>query len=353
MINFYPGPSKLYPEIGAYLQKAFESGILEMNHRSEAFMGLFADTKELLKEKLSIPDEYEIVLVSSATECWEIVSQSFVTNSSFHFYNGAFGEKWFDYAQRIHSASKGMAFGVEELPSLNQIPIQSELLALTHNETSNGTALPENFQQKIRNQFPDSLIAYDATSSMAGYNLKWEYGDIWFASVQKCFGLPPGLAVMVVSPKAVERANTINDLQHYNSFNYILANARKNQTHHTPNISNIFLLNSTLRQRDGVENIYNDLVKRKHDFLDKIQNFPPIQNYISLPDLQSDTVFCLQADESLLMDLKNAAAENNILLGNGYGKLKNTTFRIANFPALLQSDFDHLLIFLRSFFKAH
>ncbi|MBK6263644.1 aminotransferase class V-fold PLP-dependent enzyme [Marivirga sp. S37H4] len=350
MINFYPGPSKLYPEIGTYLQEAFQSGILEMNHRSEAFMELYASTKNLLKEKLNIPEDYEIVLVSSATECWEIISQSFVEKASVHLFNGAFGEKWFDYAKKIHSASSAVCFEAHELPVMQEMP-KAELLALTHNETSNGTALPDSFQVQLRKEFSHSLIAYDATSSMAGYNLQWKNGDIWFASVQKCFGLPPGLAIMVVSPEAVDRAAFIKDDRYYNSFNYILGNARKNQTHHTPNISNIYLLKSTLRQRADIENIHQDLMERKLHFFEEMKQFPQLQNYILSSDQQSDTVFCLRAEEPAIVKLKNATKENGILLGNGYGSLKNTTFRIANFPALLQADFDRLLLFFAHFFK--
>jgi phosphoserine aminotransferase len=55
-------------------------------------------------------------------------------------------------------------------------------------------------------KIPDALIAVDATSSMAGVELDWQSADIWFASVQKCFGLPAGMAVMVCSPRALQYA---------------------------------------------------------------------------------------------------------------------------------------------------
>jgi phosphoserine aminotransferase len=351
MINFYPGPSKLYPEIGAYLQEAFESGILEINHRSEAFMQLDADTKQLLKDKLDIPANYEIVFVSSATECWEIISQSFVQSSSCHCYNGAFGEKWYDYAHKIHSSSKSGSFSIGELPNLQSIPAEPELLAFTHNETSNGSALPLHFQKSAREKFPSALIAYDVTSSMAGYALNWLLGDIWYASVQKCFGLPPGMAIMVLSPQAVKRAGLLGDDKFYNSFNYILRNAANNQTHHTPNTSNIFLLNRTLKKREDTHAIHKNLIERKQHFFNELSKFPALSNYETTPDLQSDTVFCLSADSKIVGKLKSAARKKNIILGSGYGELKNSTFRIANFPAILPADFDQLALFLSDFFK--
>ncbi len=316
-------------------------------------MQLFAETKQLLKEKLDIPADYEIAFVSSATECWEIISQSFVKSDSLHCYNGAFGEKWYDYAQRIHSNTKGKAFAGEELPDLQSIPADSELLAFTHNETSNGTALPNHFQELAREKFPHSLIAYDATSSMAGYELKWLLGDIWYASVQKCFGLPPGLAIMIVSNNAIKRAQALGDNKFYNSFNYVLSNAAKNQTHHTPNISNIFLLNRTLQNRDCINIIHSQLLKRKENFLAQISPFNNLSNFTNISDLQSDTVFCLIAENDLVTKLKLAAKSNGIIIGNGYGDLKYSSFRVANFPAILQPEFEQLTLFLINFFKRY
>ncbi|PTB97788.1 phosphoserine aminotransferase [Marivirga lumbricoides] len=351
MSNFYPGPSQLYPEIGAYLQEAFVSGILEMNHRSEAFMKLDAETKELLHNRLNIPANYQIVFTSSATECWEIISQSFIEKSSLHFYNGAFGEKWFQYAKKIHSETQGLQFSEEGIPDIKDISGQQELLAFTHNETSNGTALPFAFQQDVRKQFPHQLIAYDATSSMAGYALKWELGDIWYASVQKCFGLPPGMAIMVVSPEAVARARELKDERYYNSFNYMLANAEKHQTHHTPNITNIFLLNRVLKKRQNIQEIHNQLTGRKQSFYQMIDHFPQLKGHISESKFQSDTVFCIDVTPELLNDLKSAAYKEGIIMGSGYGALKQSTFRIANFPAIQQDDFNRLGNFLNQFFK--
>ena len=63
-------------------------------------------TITLLKEKLDIPKDYTIFFTSSATECWEILAQSLIVTRSFHIYNGAFGEKWYDYTLRLKPAAQ-------------------------------------------------------------------------------------------------------------------------------------------------------------------------------------------------------------------------------------------------------
>ncbi|WP_375578387.1 aminotransferase class V-fold PLP-dependent enzyme [Marivirga tractuosa] len=349
--NFYPGPSKLYPQVAGYFQEAIDLGILERNHRSDSFQELFSTTKSLLKSKLNIPLDYEIVVVSSATECWEIIAQSFILNKSYHFFNGAFGEKWWSYTQKIHSSSEAISFGLEENPTLQSVDKNAELLAFTHNETSNGTAILEQFQKQLRTKFPNSLIAYDATSSMAGYEFDWDLGDIWYASVQKCFGLPAGLAVMVVSPKALNQAKEINENEHYNSFNFIIKNAQNNQTHHTPNISNVFLLNRLMQNVENISAIHQNLVVRKDLFYNEIQKIKKLNSLVHSNEFQSDTVFCLKGEVDVVQKLKEEAEKEGIILGNGYGDLRDNTFRIANFPAIPNQHYIDLINFLLRFDK--
>lgn len=350
--NFYPGPSRVYPQLMNYFQEAVETGILAQNHRSSVFESLFSMTKSLLKAKLNIPLAYEIIFVSSATECWEIISQSFVKSRSFHLYNGAFGEKWFQYAHKINPFTSGLKFDHNTLPDIDSIKFNAELIALTHNETSNGAALPLAFQQKTRKQYANHLIAYDATSSMAAYNLAWENGDIWFASVQKGFGLPAGMALMVVSPAAVAKAKAVGDAKYYNSFNFILENAVRNQTHLTPNILNIFLLNRLLQHIDNMKVIDQHLQNRNQIFLTFINAQEGLDLLIKSTANQSYTVNCISAAPQIIKELKAQASSNGFLLGNGYADLNETTLRIANFPAIPDKHFNQLMNFFTTFFKS-
>ena len=118
MITFYPGPSKVYPQVGEYLQDAFTEGILSVNHRSAACMTLVKDAIALLHQKLNIPTDYHIYFVSSATESWEIIAQSLVATSSYHFFNGAFGKKWHEYTQKLGIQAYSLPFSLNESPSM-------------------------------------------------------------------------------------------------------------------------------------------------------------------------------------------------------------------------------------------
>ena len=229
LISFYPGPSRVYSNIPEYLYEAYMEGVLSFNHRSPEFSEILKDAFDLLHEKLLIPEDYKIVLFSSATECWEVIAQSLTKKKSFHFYNGDFGQKWMRYSKKLKPDISGLAFDKEEeLPVNYQTDKDVELLCVTYSETSNGTQVSNDLIKELKNDNPDQLIAVDATSAMAGSKLAFENADVWFASVQKCFGLPAGMAVMVLSPEAVKRSQDIDENDHYNSLNFVIENVDNN-----------------------------------------------------------------------------------------------------------------------------
>lgn len=349
MYNFYPGPSKIYPHVGPSMQTAFESGILAMNHRSADFMQMMEQTIGLVKVKLNVPDDYEVFFVSSATESWEIITQSF-SDSFFHYYNGAFGQKWMEYAARLKSKVTGKSFEINELPSIdfaNELK-KEDLICLTHNETSNGSALPSLFLKTLRSTV-ENIIAVDATSSMAGADLPWETADIWFASVQKCFGLPAGLAVMVVSPSGIGASESLGDDRYYNSFNFMRKNFLKYQTPYTPNILGIYLLGESMKMLEPIKKVSELIDKRADSFYDFLQSIG-MDLIIKNPMVRSDTVLAVGIEPNKLIEIKRLAHHHNIILGNGYGDWKNNSFRLANFPAICDEEYHTLKLFLTNNF---
>ena len=332
MVTFYPGPSQLYPEIDGYLSDAFREGILSVNHRSESFMNLLRSTLDEMKNKLDIPPAYEIYFTSSATECWEIVAQSLVSRRSFHLYNGAFGQKWHEYTRLLKPEANGISFGMNDAPHLPGSVSDYEILCLTHSETSNGTVLSEESLAGLRQHF-DGLIALDATSSMAGMSLPWLLGDVWFASAQKCFGMPSGLGILIVSPAAIRHAEKIAERSHYNSLLFIRDNFLKYQTPYTPNTLGIYLMGRVMKQVEPiavVSKIISDRALGLYRFLEK-------EGYELLVDnesVRSNTVLAVKYATGQLAELKARLKLHEITIGNGYGEWKENTFRIANFPAI-------------------
>lgn len=354
MYNFYPGPSKIYPKIKDYLTEGMDSGLLEMNHRSGPFMELLAETIRLFKEKMLIPDDYEVFFTSSATECWEILAQSVLRGRIQFLYSGAFGKKWFKYTvtNPVTEQSgtelptiRGTRFFLEQNLSEAEIDLQAQAWCLVQNETSNGTAVSLSELKKL----PDhGLRCFDITSSLAGQYIDFSLGDCWLASVQKCLGLPAGLGLLICSPRAISKAMEVNERNHYNSLLFIKENFDKNQTHYTPNILAIYLLNRLMKDLPGIRETDAKITRRAADLYQFFEEETAFKPLVKNPETRSKTVLTLTCPPNLLDMLKQKAAENKITLGNGYGEWKDSSFRIANFPAIE----DHEYTFLKEFITA-
>ena len=264
MISFYPGPSRVHDEVPAYVKDAFKAGIMSINHRSEEFMKMSETTITLLKNKLNIPKSYTVFFTSSATECWEIIAQSLVKDKSFHLYNGAFGQKWFDYTKRIHPLAIPLPFDLNEKLNPKKLIFEQRegIICLTQNETSNGTQVATSVIKAIKKTNPSYLVAVDATSSMAGIELEFRSADIWFASVQKCFGLPAGLGLLICSPQALQQSEAIGEKNHYNSLGFMTEMMAKWQTSCTPNVLGIYLLMRVLENSEPIDAVHAMTLER-------------------------------------------------------------------------------------------
>ena len=346
MLSFYPGPSKVHPEALGFIQEAFSNGVVSINHRSERFEVLLKDTLQILHEKWNIPQDYTLYFISSATEAWEIVAQSLIKEKSLHLYNGAFGKKWAHYAHQIIPNAESFEFGLnDDLKSVaSKLSTKDfDTLCLVQSETSNGTG-----QKICRSDFnlnEDAIIAVDATSTMGGINLPWLEADVWFASVQKCLGIPAGLGVLICSPKALERAAQLNKKVHYNDVLLMEENRKLFQTHYTPNVLSIYVLNKLAHLLPNLTVIDQQTWEKASiltDFFSNSNSFH-LSFLIENQHLRLPTVFALKGNAEQIKRLQDLCLKNNIELGKGYGEWKDNTIRIANFPSHTLEDFRQLI----------
>jgi phosphoserine aminotransferase len=342
MLSFYPGPSKVHPEALDFIRDAFDQGIVSINHRSTRFEALLKDTLEILHEKWNIPTDYTIYFVSSATEAWEIVAQSFIEKQSLHLYNGAFGKKWAHYTKQIFPNARSIEFDAQQslgeisLPNLSDI----DTICLVQSETSNGTG-----QAIQRSCYEDALIAVDATSSMGGIELAWEEADVWLASVQKCMGIPAGLGIMICSPKALERANQLGHKGHYNDILLMEENRKRFQTHYTPNVLGIYVLNRLTHNLPNIRITQQKTLEKMaiwEEYWKKDKRWG-LEFLIEKPELRLATVLALKGQPEQIKKIQAHCLNAEIELGKGYGDWQSTTVRIANFPSHTIADIQTLI----------
>jgi aspartate aminotransferase-like enzyme len=170
-----------------------------------------------------------------------------------------------------------------------------DTLTVCHNETSTGVRSPiADIAKMVRKEFPDVIFAVDAVSSMGGDKiLPSEVGaDIIFTSVQKCFALPPGLAISCVNDRAIERAKTVPNRGSYTDLVEIFEFEKKHQTPFTPCIPLLYALDKRLdlmiaETYDGIYKRHLDMAQYTQQWANKHFKMFPESGY------ESVTVSCI------------------------------------------------------------
>ncbi len=336
---FTPGPSELMPSYRKYLDEALDNNIGSTSHRGNEFREIMKNTIFSLKKLMNIPEEYHIFFLSSANEAMERVIQSLVETKSVHLVEGEFGKKWFNF-------SKGYGKEAIALSNLDNMP-ESDLICVTHNETSNGLLL--DLKKVYENK--NTLLAVDCTSSAPYVEIDFTFVDACLFSVQKGFGMPAGLSVLIINDKCLQRAKELEEKNiitgPYHGFSVIYKKYLDYQTIETPNVLAIYILNKICEEflAYGLDNIRKEIdenAKTLYNYFDNQTKFP-----LLLKERRSPYLLVLEAteNEKIINYMKN----NGIVIGTGYGVNKKDQLRIPNFFAHKKEDVEKLIKLFRSF----
>jgi phosphoserine aminotransferase len=121
------------------------------------------------------------------------------------------------------------------------------------------------------------------------------------------------------------------------------------QTTHTPNVLGIYLLMRVLKNSVYVGATHKRIEAQARAWISLFNNNLYFQLFTSHPSTHSYTVICLTGEANVLEDVKKRARKAGFILGEGYGELKKTSFRIANFPSITKDE----IRLLRDFFKSY
>jgi aspartate aminotransferase-like enzyme len=197
----------------------------------------------------------------------------------------------------------------------------------------------------VKELSPETLILVDAVSSLAGVKIDFEgLGlDVVLTSSQKCFGLPPGLAFAAVSDRALERARTIRHRGYYFDFLELEKFLLKNNTPATPAISLMYALDQQLEDMlaEGLEARF----ARHACLADMTREWARSQGFglFAEPGYESQTVTCVANTRKIdVKALNKFLATKGLHLSDGYGALKDKTFRIAHMADLQEADMREL-----------
>jgi aspartate aminotransferase-like enzyme len=149
------------------------------------------------------------------------------------------------------------------------------------------------------------------------------------ASVQKCLALPPGLAVCAVSARALERSRSASAKGYYFDFVRLKGFFDKRMPMATPSVGHILALQTQLRRfaAEGIEARY-----ARHRAMGAMTRAWAERRLglFAADGARSETVTCVETRGLPPAPLLKAAAARGYAVGSGYGRLKESTFRIGH-----------------------
>jgi phosphoserine aminotransferase len=352
--NFTPGPSQLYFTVADHARNAFRDGIPSLTHRSKDFENIFQSATDGLRNLLQIPAGFHIFFAASATEIWERAAQNLVADKSYHLVNGAFSQRFHEIAKQLGKNAEKNEVPLGEGFSSVTIPSDTEMIAVTQNETSTGVSMSTEWISALKQQAPNALVVVDAVSSLPYPDFDYSKIDSVFFSVQKGFGLPAGLGVWIVNERCIEKANQLlasgRNIGTYHSLPFYLKNGLKNQTPETPNVLGIYLLAKVVEDflRRGINTLRKETDYKAAILYNCLNNHPSIKPFVKKQEWQSKTVIvadCGERTKEVVDFLKPFGLDP----GSGYGDLKKTQLRFANFPAHSKEQYELLVDSLEKF----
>ncbi|MBN2797106.1 MAG: alanine--glyoxylate aminotransferase family protein [Clostridia bacterium] len=329
---FIPGPVNVSKDV---LEKMATPMI---GHRTKEASVLQRNISDKLR-KLMYTKEEIILSTSSGSGLMEAAVKSCTKKKAAVFAVGAFGERWYTMctANGIPADRFDSVWGQPTTPEMVEEALSTgeyDLITITHNETSTGIMNPVAEIAEVVKKYPDVVFCLDTVSSLGGAKIEVDaWGvDICISSTQKCLGLPPGLALCSLSQKALERARTVENRGLYFDLVELYDTIQKKDYQYpsTPSLSHMFALDYQLDKmmEEGFEKRFDKHLEQAQvvrEWAKKHFEMLAEEKYAS------NTLTTIKNTKGIsVADLNKELGKRGFTISNGYGALKEKTFRIAH-----------------------
>ncbi len=332
---YIPGPTEVREDvIEAMCEPMF-------GHRMDRMTDLYTTIVEDTKEFLGTDNEV-VILTGSGTEFWEASTLNLVDENILVPTCGSFSERHANVAERLGKNVDrleydwGQAIKPEDIrEELEASDKHYDVVATVMNESSTGVRNPIEEIGDVVAEYPDTYFVVDAVSSLGGdyVDIDEHNIDVIFASTQKAFAMPPGLAVCVVSDEAYERELEKDSASWYGGFQRTIDYyERKGQTHSTPAIPIMLAYRKQMKHmlsegHDARDERHREMAEYTREWARDHFDMFPEEGY------ESQTVSCIEntRDIDVAATIEAVSEEYDFVFSNGYGsQLGEKTFRIGH-----------------------
>ena len=198
------------------------------------------------------------------------------------------------------------------------------------------------------------LLIVDNISSFLcdEFNMAELGADVMITGSQKALACPPGVSVIVLSPRSLERVAKNDPKCMYFDLKDALANQERGQTPFTPAVGTLLQINARLKEIESSGGVSAEVQKAKamaEYFRSRIADLP----LEIVSESLSNAVTPLHPTNGMsaydiFLKLKD---EHGIWICPNGGELKDKVFRVGHMGCLAEKDYDTLLTALKGIMK--
>ena len=344
---FAPGPvpmSKKILKIGSKQLPYF---------RNEYFSKIVLECKKDLLTLTNAPKDSEVIfMTSSGTGAMEAVIMNLLSkdDNAIIINGGGFGQRFVDICNTHNIPNFDIKINKDE-------NINFEGLSFFHANTfivnAHETTIGKLYNLNKIGQFckkNNLLNIVDAISTFVcdEIDMKKQHIDALIISSNKGLALPPGLGIVVLSPKAILKLQEINSI--YFNFKSYITDIQRGQTPFTPAISIILQLNKRLKElRKQTIVKANKKTKKLANYFRKNIRDLPFEFYVkNMPNAMTTLT---PTDGKLATQIIEEFEERyNIILTPSGGDLKDKLIRVSHMGNMNKKYVDVLIDALKQYY---
>lgn len=318
-----PGPTAV-PE---FVRTAMSGETL--HHRTPEFENIFKDTRELLLELFDMPEA--LMLASTGTGAMEACVTNLTKNKALTINSGKFGERFGKICQANHIDFEELKYEwdtpacIEDVMTVLQKDQKIDCVCIQVCESAGGLRHPvEQIAQKVKALNPEIMIIADGITAVGVEKVDTTHIDALITGSQKALMLPPGLAMIGLSEKAVKKIE-VNAKGYYFNLAIEIKKQRENTTAWTAATTLIIGLRAILEKlkEDGFDKLYSNTAKRAKATREALIAIG-LQIYPTTPADSMTTIYTEKSNE--IRKILKGTFDLNI--AGGQDHLKGKIFRI-------------------------
>ncbi|MGL4392005.1 MAG: 3-phosphoserine/phosphohydroxythreonine transaminase [Fusobacteriaceae bacterium] len=317
VFNFSAGPSMMPVEV---LEKAAKElvnygedgmSVMEMSHRSKAYMEIIEETEKLLRELMDIPSNYKVLfLQGGASTQFGMIPANIMKNKIADYANtGIFAKKALQEAQKFGTinvpfSSEEIGYGSIPEFDVKKLSAGTDYFHITMNNTIVGTRWAE---------IPDTknipLVA-DMSSNILSEMVDVKKFGIIYAGAQKNIG-PSGVTIVIVREDLV--GNAPKNTPSMMDYKLQVENGSMYNTPPTYGIYMAKLMFEWIKSKGGVQALSKINIDKSNMLYDYVDNSKLFKNPVTKKDRSRMNVTFVTGNDELDKKFVKEATANGLV----------------------------------------